>query len=74
MDKFILIPYEKYQRLQRNMEGSGQHSNPIEPPSKDNFSSVPKPPPGKRDNKIKKRPLQPPAGINKPETVDWISF
>jgi hypothetical protein len=72
MDKFILIPYEKYQRLQRTINGFGERSKsdetktPIKTPNKERKTkspSVPQPPPGIREPEK-----------TKPKNLDWISF
>ena len=83
MEKFIVIPYEKYQRLQRpRIEEKAKEMDVSKPsPKRPIMDSVMLPPPGKREHKQKTKREQ-----NKKEpkteqnehasntTINWISF
>ena len=71
MEKFILIPYEKYQRLQRSSieARKGEVSKPKDPI----LDTVRLPPPGRREHK--KKPGQAERKENPSDaTINWISF
>jgi hypothetical protein len=62
MEKFILVPYEKYQRmLQPKTKGFGEVTE-------DEPTKVSLPPPGERKKSTKK------AGKSQKTKIDWISF
>ena len=71
MEKFVLIPQDKYQRLLgQSKQAQKEHDNTKTPRIGDReIKKRPiQPPPGKRDKDT------PPSKKTKVQTVDWISF
>ena len=86
MEKLILIPYEKYQRMQSNLAGHGETSTKgtVKPsptatektPSETTTDKRPKvslPPPGVRDIKKRKKKSTS-VKPHQEKALDWISF
>ena len=62
MEKFILVPYEKYQRMMQ------PKTKEFEKVTEDGPTKVSLPPPGERKKSTKK------AGKSQTNKIDWISF
>lgn len=74
MEKLILIPYEKYQRL---LQDTPKNKDPVKPRTYKDIALLS--PPGERENKRKKTDVEkkkkPMAKKQKTSLpIDWISF
>ena len=81
MEKYILIPYEKYQRLQLPRIEERAKEVDVSKPKRAIMDTVMLPPPGKREHKKKTKTEQnkkkPKTEQNKKprdHTIHWISF